>query len=182
MIKKVSKQSSSRRSSSRKSSPKRSSPRKSSSVVKKFETGEHRYDITTQITLITIVVFIFLFSIAVNLLILYYLNNLEPLDCKCIRDWRHNFIKYMTIFNLICSFLLLFGINMRTCTGISGIITILSLVNLYAFFTYIGDLNNTKCICAVQKQKNLNTFLNIWRYIMVIVPVLALIGLIRKNM
>ena len=71
---------------------------------------------------------------------------------------------------------------MRTCTGISGIITILSLVNLYAFYTYIGDLNNTKCICAVQKQKNLNTFLNIWRYIMVIVPVIALIALIRKNM
>ena len=175
MIKKVSRHSSSKRKSSS-----RSSPKKSSLVV--IKSKEPRYDITTQITIITIVVFIFLFSIAINLLILYYLNNLEPLDCKCIRDWRHNFIKYMTIFNLICAFLLLFGINIRTCTGISGILTILSLVNLYAFYTYIGDLNDTKCICAVQKQKNLNSFLNIWRYIMVIVPVLALIYLIRKNM
>ena len=169
MIKKVSSQSSSRKSSSR----------RSSSVVKKSASSEPRYDTTTHMYIVVFFL-LFLFSIAVNLLVLYYLNNLEPIYCKCIRDWRHNFIKYFTIFNLTCSFLLLFGINLQKSAGLSGILGIVSLVNLYAFYTYIGDLNDTKCICAVEKQKNLNKFLNIWRYIMVILPIIIIFILIIK--
>ena len=110
--------------------------------------------------------------LVVNILIIYYLINLEDVNCKCIMDWRHNYIKYVSIFNIICNVLILFNINIE---NLSSINVILDIINIYAFFTYIGDLNYTKCECAVVKQENLNYFLNIWRYAIIIIPLIGLL-------
>ena len=55
---------------------------------------------------------------------------------------------------------------------------VLSILNMYALYTYVGDLNTTKCVCAVDKQKDINTFLYYYRYIYIIIPVLFILGLI----
>ena len=111
-------------------------------------------------------------GVVINILIIYYIINLEDVSCKCIMDWRHNYIKYIAIFNLLFNILLLFDVNIENLSSINAI---LNLINIYAFFTYIGDLNDTKCECAVVKQVNLNYFLNIWRYVIIIVPILVLV-------
>ena len=110
----------------------------------------------------------FLFSIIFNGIILYYLYNLEDVSCQCIRDWRHNFIKFMCFISIMISFLPLFGLDtMKLFPKILGIIAILGFVNLYAIYTYVGDLNTTKCSCAVEKQPTINWIMEAYRYYIV---------------
>ncbi len=107
----------------------------------------------------------FIFTIIFQSAILYYLYNLESADCNCIKDWRHNFIKIISIIAIIFSFGTLLGINLKTYKWFSVIIMIISIINFYAFFTYIGDLNATRCSCAVDKQPNLNSIMNALRWL-----------------
>ena len=106
-------------------------------------------------------------STIVNIFIIYYLINLEHNYCDCIRDWRHNYIKYTAIFSLFIDLLLLLNTKIN---NISGILFIFQIIYVYAFYTYIRDLDNTKCECAVVKQEKLHKFLNVWRYLIVIIP------------
>ena len=117
-------------------------------------------------------------SIIIHILILYYILNLEDVTCDCLIDWRHNYIKYITIFMIIMNILFLFSIKLSNDNPLVSIFLVLTLVNMYALYTYVGDLNTTKCVCAVDKQKNLNTFLYYYRYIFIIMPVLFIIGII----
>ena len=117
-------------------------------------------------------------SIIIHILILYYIINLEDISCNCITDWRHNYIKYITIFMIIMNILYLFSVRLTNNNLLESIFLVLSLVNMYALYTYVGDLNDTKCSCAVDKQKTLNTFLYYYRYIFIIMFVLFIIGVI----
>jgi hypothetical protein len=155
-----SRKASSRKASSRKASSRKASSRKASSIDSLLipEQKKNNYEFN-------------ILGLIINILIIYYLINIEAVDCNCINDWRHNYIKYVSVFNIIINILFLFNINNESLLGIN---TILNLINLYAFFTYIRDLNDTKCECAI-KQKSLNSFLNIWRYIIIIMIILGLI-------
>jgi hypothetical protein len=121
----------------------------------------------------------FIFTLVLQGLIIYYLYNLEGVDCNCINDWRHNYIKYFAIF-LICWY----GLHIivpslsKKYIALTVIIMILSLINFYAFFTYIGDLNATKCICAVDKQPTLNSFLNFVRWFQLIGMLFAILFIV----
>jgi ABC-type spermidine/putrescine transport system permease subunit I len=55
---------------------------------------------------------------------------------------------------------------------------IAGLINAYAFFTYIGDLNATQCVCAVNKQPNLNVVMRAYRWIIILGSVGALMQLL----
>jgi len=109
--------------------------------------------------------------------ILYYLYNLEDADCNCIRDWRHNFIKGMCLIIIFLSFVGLFGFDLKSSSfkWIAVIYFILFITVIYAFFTYVGDLNATKCTCAVDKQPNLNSIMNFLRWLYPIIIGLSLL-------
>lgn len=123
---------------------------------------------------------IFWCIIILDVLILYYLHNLEDDDCVCAinwkTDWRHNYIKYFTI-TLICANILKLLSGFRN-NIVSGILFILSLVNIYAFFTYVNDINTNKCVCATEKQKTLNWFMYLYAYLRVIFIILGIFMLI----
>jgi len=118
----------------------------------------------------------FIFILALYGSILYYLYNLEDADCNCIRDWRHNFIKAMCLVVIFLSFVGLFGFNLNSTSfkWLAIIYFVLFIIVIYAFFTYVGDLNDTLCICAVKKQPNLNSIMNFMRWIYVIIIGLVL--------
>ena len=122
----------------------------------------------------------FIFILALHGSILYYLYNLEDADCNCIRDWRHNFIKAMCLVIIFLSFIGLFGLNLKSqgFKWLALIQFILFVIDVYAFFTYVGDLNRTQCSCAVNKQPNLNSIMNLIRWIYVIILGLAVLVLI----
>ena len=112
--------------------------------------------------------------------ILYYLYNLEDADCNCIRDWRHNFIKAMCLVVIFLSFIGLFGFNLKTpgFGFIALIYLVLFIIVIYAFFTYVGDLNATQCTCAVKKQSGLNTAMRVYRWLLLLVGVSAVMQLL----
>jgi len=120
-----------------------------------------------------------IFTVLIQGLILYYLYNLEGTECNCIRDWRHNYIKYFAIFLIAYSAINITIVNMpRALITIGMTITIFQLINLYAFFTYVGDLNETKCACAVEKQPLLNSTMNVLRWIQFITFVIIIVVII----
>lgn len=129
------------------------------------------------------VIIITLGLVLYHLLVLGYIVTLEGQKCNCISDWRHEFIKYysasMIFYGLII--LLLTGTSYRNSMvvmGLQNILLLLSFVNVWCLYTYIGDLDKTKCLCAIEKQKNMHYFLYIWRYVLVGTIILSLIMII----
>jgi len=164
---------SSRRSSRKSSNNKAKDMNNFQSAINTEIAKEHKNSIASRIPT-------FIFTLALYGTILYYLYNLEDADCNCIRDWRHNFIKAMCLVIIFLSFIGLFGFNLNSNSfkWLSIIYFVLFIIVIYAFFTYIGDLNDTQCVCAVKKQPNLNSIMNFIRWLYVIIIGLALLVLI----
>ena len=126
--------------------------------------------------------FTILFSVLWNGIILYYLYNLEDDSCKCIRDWRHDFMKIVAYINITLSFIPILIINIKLnkyflmVLGLS--IIILNSIYIYAFYTYIGILNSSNCGCAILNNPNLNYLLNYRRGSIVIFYLLGIITII----
>ena len=157
----------------------KSSSRKSSSKNLSYQTNISFDDKKTN------PIYNFIFTIILNSIIIYYLINLEDVSCNCIIDWRHNYIKYFSIFMILINTLIFIGVqipyrpmNKNIIGFISMGFVILSLVNMYSLYTYVGDLNDTKCVCAVDKQKDINIFLYYYRYVFIIMPIILIVGVI----
>ena len=118
-----------------------------------------------------------------NLLVVGYIITLEGQQCGCVRDWRHDFIKYYSG-ALICygvMLLILAGTSYRNSVVVKvcqNALMLLSFVNVWCLYTYVGDLDKTYCRCAIEKQKNMHYFLYLWRYILVASIVASLIMII----
>ena len=168
----------SRRSSSRKS---RSSARKSKSTKNTNSTIANNISVqsTDKDNKTKYSLFGFMFSLIIQGLIIYYLYNLESKDCNCIRDWRHNYIKYFAIFIIIFNAFNFTFVNMpKAAMSLGVLLILLQLVNIYAFFTYVGELNETKCKCAVDKQPVLNSFMNALRWFQVVAVIIVILMII----
>ena len=165
---------------SRKSSQRSSSPSRKSSVSSDSSLilVPNTKDESMNIKLMTVVI-----SLLCNGMILYYLYNLEDITCQCIRDWRHNFIKAMSYIALTIAIIPLFGLDVnKMFPKLLFVIVVLGFINIYSIYTYVGDLNETKCSCAVDKQPKLNWFMNAYRYFVIgmlsFMLILAIIGIL----
>lgn len=106
-----------------------------------------------------------------TIILFYYVIQLEKETCECIIDWRHNFLKYMLFSNIILTILnmVLLDKNMigSEIHKILYIITvIIGVINTYSYFTYVSDLNETKCNCLKNMPK-INNFLNVMKWVFV---------------
>ena len=125
--------------------------------------------------------FTILFTLLWNGSIIYYLHTLEDASCKCLRDWRHNFMKNIAYLNITLSLLPLI-INIRynkyflLLLGI--IIIVLNAIYVYAFYTYIGILNTTKCSCALINAHYFNDLLYYYRSTIVAFYILGIITIL----
>ena len=112
-----------------------------------------------------------LLPLATTLVLFYYVMQLEKETCDCIKDWRHRFLKYMLFGNIVLS-----GLNMALLN--SSIIgtevhktlyvmsVLIGVVNTYSYFTYVTDLNETKCNCLKDMPK-INKFLSVMKWVFV---------------
>jgi hypothetical protein len=127
-----------------------------------------------------IFVLIYIIIIILNSIIIYYLNKLEYNNCKCIKSWRHNFIKYVSIIFLIIYILILIislyhsniimeggnSVLRKLILIITCIITpIVYFVKYLILNKYIKDINSKKCNCVISNQKKLHKFLYMWSWI-----------------
>lgn len=166
---------------SRKCSSKKSSKGSSSSFTDPVEITASSKQIKTNILII-----ITLISVIYQGIILNYVMNLEDKLCNCIRDWRHDFVKYFSTAMIGWAFLILIiGLTgfknemMKNLLKVlSMVLALCNLVNIWCLYTYVGDLNSTNCSCAVNKQKLSNDFLYIWRYFLVAGVILSFVGVI----
>ena len=121
-----------------------------------------------------------LLPLATTLVLFYYVMQLEKETCDCIKDWRHRFLKYMLFGNTV-----LFGLNMALLNfSIIGtevhktlyVMTVLiGVVNTYSYFTYVTDLNKTKCNC-LKDMPQINEFLSVMKWVSVGLTSLAVVG------
>jgi hypothetical protein len=156
------------------------SSRKSSSSRLRSATASNKID-TKQSPMSTIMTSVIV--IVYNLLILGYLITLEGQQCNCIRDWRHEFLKYYSGMMIIYSLIVIILTGTKYRDSIIGmamhhLLLLLSFVNIWCLYTYVGDLDRTYCSCAIEKQKNMHYFLYIWRYVLVGMIILGLIMII----
>ena len=183
MSSKLSKKSSKGKSRSRS----RSSSSSSSLSSSKSMFGSDSAFKSTMHTSMTFKIIMLLVSLALQSTIIYYLINLEDASCKCIMDWRHNFIKATSVLSIVMGFVNLLTDAHLTSGIFMGIIPILGIIQIYALYTYIGDLNSevSPCACAVDKQPKINEFMKLYRYVLgfflglyVVFGVLFVIGLL----
>lgn len=102
-------------------------------------------------------------AIALNVSILIYISNVEQATCNCINDWRQNFIKYTALLTLGSLFFARVKMSLPKIAMI--VLFIMQIVNVFALFSYVGDLSTTQCVCAVKNQAKLHSFLKVWRYV-----------------
>ena len=125
-------------------------------------------------------------AILYNVLVLAYIVSLEDKKCGCISDWRHDFIKYYSVALIIWGFItILFNLVASKSDFVmllKNILMIAALINIWCLYTYVGDLDKTKCNCAIEKQKNMHYFLYLWRYVLVGALIMALVGIIYLSL
>ena len=104
-------------------------------------------------------------AFVVPCMILYYVYKLEDPKCDCVMDWRNPFIKYWTIATL---FICCINASLGTNPIVMIITSIMTTVGVYALFTYIGDINEKQCKCAIDNMPFINNFLYYYRWFMII--------------
>jgi hypothetical protein len=125
-----------------------------------------------------------LIPIITNSIILFYLYHLEADTCNCIRDWRHDFLKYIAIILIFLDLIALFYASLEDKLNehlkiYNLIMNIINVLYCIFAFIYIGDLDRTNCVCAVEKQKVIHGFLfYFWRYILLIFAAITCINIL----
>lgn len=125
--------------------------------------------------------YIILFTVLWNGIMLYYLHTLENETCKCFRDWRHNFMKYIAYLNITLSLLpvlITITYNKYFLILLGIIVIVLNGIYIYAYYTYITILNTTNCSCALVNEKYLNDLLYYRKNSMVILYILGIITIL----
>ena len=96
--------------------------------------------------------FTFLLEISISLCIIYYLNQLDKIGCKCSLNYKHDYILYYTIFILLYAFLKYLGGQLSSFRMFQLIIfiplMIAGIVNIVYTIQYVNDLKEKKCECS----------------------------------
>jgi hypothetical protein len=126
--------------------------------------------------------FVNIISIIYNTFILLYILNIEDKNCNCFYDWRHDFIKYSSILFITLGFinLKLDAKNNMLVIFLTKISGIANLINIWCIYTYVGILDDTKCKCAIDDNKNMHYFLYVWRYVLIAALVIGIICVLSK--
>lgn len=144
--------------------------RKSLSSMKKLSSNDIKNTMTTTIMI----------SIIYNICVLIYVLNLENEECKCFRDWRHEFMKYYS-FGLIVWGMFSLAFNLYESKNeviniVKKLAMVVYFINVWSVYSYVGILDYTQCKCAIQQTKKTHYFLYLFRYILVAFVFIGLIG------
>jgi len=124
-----------------------------------------------------------LITIIINTALLIWVVRLSDKSCGCIGGWRQDFIKYFAGFTIFVGVLRLLnsdgdfnGISVSMPNVILAVLGLLavayfvaSVINIYAVITYVDDINDTNCECAVKGMSRLNKAMIVLRWFYIIV-------------
>jgi len=123
-----------------------------------------------------------LMTIIINTALLIWVLRLSDKNCGCIGGWRQELIKYFAGFTIFVGVLRLvnsqgdfkdIGSNMpKVILGVLGMLGLVylvaSIVNIYAVITYVDDINETKCACAINDMTRLNKTMIVLRWFYIV--------------
>jgi hypothetical protein len=118
--------------------------------------------------------------------IIYYLQYLENIDCKCSLTFQRNYIYYYTItifiFNLISIFFQdkLKNLNFKFLLFLPIVIVIAGIINIVYTIEYVNDMKKQNCQCSESFIRDLMfiiAILQISAFVIVIITMTTIIGL-----
>ncbi len=124
--------------------------------------------------------------------IIYYMNTLTHKNCLCKIDWRHDFIaiySWIMIVFIVLKYYVFDNITesqaksieiYHSYTLIKTLIPFTDIIHIYAFFTYVTEINKSKTCskCLSKRLKKTNEFMVHRKYIFVVVYVLTILFVI----
>lgn len=125
-----------------------------------------------------------LISIAINFVILNYMNNVEQSKCVCAKACEVAPIKNLIYLNIATisfnTLIVLFNVknvNILMLSGLLGMISIFYAPYLYyLLITYLSNLKNINCSCAINQQY---TFIYVYTIISVVFYAIGLLMLFK---
>lgn len=127
-----------------------------------------------------------LFSLVLSSLVavvfIYYITEIEKEHCNCVNDWRNRFIKSYNIGLIVLYLYLMIAgpVSINFKAYMLSVLMIFNVVNVYAVFTLIDELEKQKCVCAVEENKHLHNVLYYYRYVMLLAIVMSFIILVNS--
>ena len=120
-----------------------------------------------------------LITIIINTALLIWVVRLSAKHCGCVGGWRQEFIKYFAGFTILVGVLRLLNsygdFNEFSANFPAVILAVLSLLalvylaasllNIYAVITYVDDINETECPCAIKGMSGLNKAMIVLRWV-----------------
>jgi hypothetical protein len=124
----------------------------------------------------------FVLSIIVASVFIYYITEIEKDHCNCVNDWRNRFIKSYNIGLIVLNLYLMVAgpVSINFKSYMLSILMILNVVNVYAVFTLVDELEKQRCACAVEENKHLHNVLYYYRYVMLLAIVMSFIILVNS--
>ena len=122
-------------------------------------------------------IILLLVALTISGLVLYYTYVITSKTCNCPIDWKHYYVRYYQIFNIIILSLLLLSFILNIffkTTTVNMLLTPLSLANIFIFFFYVRGLekSNCQCIHSNGKYATLQKFMYYYSYVpLILVPI-----------
>jgi hypothetical protein len=139
----------------------------------------------------TMMIVAFVFNIIVSSLIIYYLNRLQQIGCKCALNFKRDYIFYFTCINLgITLTRALFGslsIVKMLMLFISIPLVIAAIVNIVYTIQYVNEMKKNNCDCSESVYRELMFILaiiNACAYILfflILIPVIIMYPALFKK-
>jgi len=118
-----------------------------------------------------------LISSIIPVITLFYVKAVDTCQCDTT-DWRYTVIKATTFVSAALIVLSIFTAisnqHIVPPAWIMMLISVLALINVYALFTYTHDIAKS-CPCMDIEHKKLNTFMQWWSWIPVIILGLSIV-------
>ena len=114
--------------------------------------------------------------------IIYYLNHLEQIGCKCSLTFQRNYIYYYTICFFIINVLNLFFYNTLFILPIQIILLLAGIINIVYTIEYVEDMKKQNCKCSESMIRDLMFIIAILKIFVYIIFILIILSIFLFKM
>ena len=118
-----------------------------------------------------------LFVILVSILIVYYINRLEKLNCHCSYNKKRDFIKYYSIALISYIITTMFYPQFKNDL-VQFIVVMFSIINMITLYTYIRDIRTCKCAMDTDQDIYIYEFITYYSRYLVLFGMYAILVII----
>ena len=114
--------------------------------------------------------------------IIYYLNHLEQIGCKCSLTFQRNYIYYYTISFFLINVLNLFFYNTLFILPIQIILLLAGIINIVYTIEYVEDMKKQNCKCSESMIRDLMFIIAILKIFVYIIFILIILSIFLFKM